>query len=241
MLHYRSLAMELMPARLERAFTWLGGAAFVSSLALAAYVFLVRWGHGSDGEVVDWSAVWLNTAAFTVFAAHHSAFARTGVKAALARTLPDRLLRSVYVWIASGLFMAVMAWWQPIGGVLYHVTGNWAVGMALVQASGVLLTAVAVRAIDALDLAGIRQAPVRQDLQVRGPYRLVRHPLYLGWVLVVFGTAHMTGDRALFAGLSTLYLIIAIPWEERSLRAAFGDAYARYAARVRWRILPWVY
>jgi protein-S-isoprenylcysteine O-methyltransferase Ste14 len=147
----------------------------------------------------------------------------------------------VYVWVASGLFIAVMVWWRPVGGALYRVEGIWAIGMAAMQGSGVLLTAVAVRVIDAWDLAGIRQAPVRQDLQVRGPYRLVRHPLYLGWVLVVFGTAHMTGDRALFAILSSLYLVIAIPWEERSLRAAFGDAYARYAERVRWRMVPGLY
>jgi protein-S-isoprenylcysteine O-methyltransferase Ste14 len=201
----------------------------------------VRWERTASGGFIDWSAVGLNTLAFTAFAVHHSAFARTGVKAALARVLPERLIRSVYVWVASGLFIAVMVWWRPVGGALYRVEGIWAIGMAAMQGSGVLLTAVAVRVIDAWDLAGIRQAPVRQDLQVRGPYRLVRHPLYLGWVLVVFGTAHMTGDRALFAILSSLYLVIAIPWEERSLRAAFGDAYARYAERVRWRMVPGLY
>jgi protein-S-isoprenylcysteine O-methyltransferase Ste14 len=51
----------------------------------------------------------------------------------------------------------------------------------------------------------------------------------------------MTGDRAVFAIVSSLYLVLAIPWEERSLRASFGDAYGRYAERVRWRIVPGVY
>jgi protein-S-isoprenylcysteine O-methyltransferase Ste14 len=58
---------------------------------------------------------------------------------------------------------------------------------------------------------------------------------------MVFGAVQMTGDRAVFAIVSSLYLVIAIPWEERSLRASVGDAYARYAERVRWRMVPGVY
>jgi protein-S-isoprenylcysteine O-methyltransferase Ste14 len=57
----------------------------------------------------------------------------------------------------------------------------------------------------------------------------------------VAGAAHMTWDRAAFAALSILYLVVAIPWEERSLERAFGDEYARYRTRVRWRLIPYVY
>jgi protein-S-isoprenylcysteine O-methyltransferase Ste14 len=60
-------------------------------------------------------------------------------------------------------------------------------------------------------------------------------------VLAVFGAAHMTGDRLAFAVTSSLYLVIAVPWEERSLRKAFGEDYARYVRAVRWRIIPFVY
>ena len=74
-----------------------------------------------------------------------------------------------------------------------------------------------------------------------GPYRWVRHPLYLGWVLMVFGAAHMTGDRLAFAAITTAYLVVAIPWEERSLRQSFGDEYARYMRDVRWRMIPFIY
>src|SRR5262249_41028582 len=76
---------------------------------------------------------------------------------------------------------------------------------------------------------------------VRGAYGLVRHPLYLGWILMVFGTPHLTGDRLLFAAVTSAYLLVAIPWEERSLEVAFGDAYRQYKQRVRWRVLPYVY
>ena len=79
-------------------------------------------------------------------------------------------------------------------------------------------------------------------LQVAGPYRLVRHPLYLGWILVVFGAAHMTGDRLAFAAITTLYLVVAIPWEERSLRARVRRATtSATCGTVRWRIIPFIY
>ena len=78
-------------------------------------------------------------------------------------------------------------------------------------------------------------------LQIAGPYRWVRHPLYLGWLLMVFGAAHMTGDRMAFAAATTGYLIVAIPWAERSLRQSFGDRYDRYIRDVKWRMIPFIY
>ena len=69
----------------------------------------------------------------------------------------------------------------------------------------------------------------------------MRHPLYLGWLLLVLGTAHMTGDRLAFALVSTVYLVAAVPLEERSLRRSFGDDYVRYARAVRWRMIPFIY
>jgi protein-S-isoprenylcysteine O-methyltransferase Ste14 len=69
----------------------------------------------------------------------------------------------------------------------------------------------------------------------------MRHPLYFGWMLAVFGTPHMTGDRLAFAVMTTVYLIAAVPLEERSLRRSFGEDYARYARAVRWRMIPFIY
>jgi methanethiol S-methyltransferase len=112
---------------------------------------------------------------------------------------------------------------------------------AAVQLAGLWLIARSVAQIDALDLAGIRPSARSEALQIAGPYRWVRHPLYLGWILVVFGAAHMTGDRFTFAAISTLYVLVAIPWEERSLGRAFGPAYADYQRAVRWRVVPFLY
>jgi protein-S-isoprenylcysteine O-methyltransferase Ste14 len=81
-------------------------------------------------------------------------------------------------------------------------------------------------------------ATVSAPLEVRGPYRWLRHPIYLGWVLLVFGAPTMTAGRLLFAAVSTTYLVVAIPIEERSLVDEFGQSYRDYQRQVRWRLLP---
>lgn len=226
----------------ERLFVWLGGALFVAALLYGAAAFGVDWSEsGEFARGAGWRAVAINALVFAAFAAHHSIFARAGVKAMVATVFPEHLVRSLYVWTASGLFIVAIALWQPVGGDLYHATGPRSILHALVQLSGVWLVARSVGAIDPLELAGIRRGGRRDALQVGGVYRLVRHPLYLGWMLIVFGAAHMTGDRLAFAAITSLYIVVAIPWEERALERTFGDDYARYRTRVRWRVLPFVY
>jgi protein-S-isoprenylcysteine O-methyltransferase Ste14 len=222
-----------------RVFVWLGGALFAASLGLCAWTFGIVMGRPSAPS--GWDAVAVDAALLTVFALHHSLFARERVKARLARSMPPGLLKSAYVWIASLLLMLVCLLWLPIGGELYDISAPLAFAFAAVQLIGLWITARAVARIDPLELAGIRPAAQTQGLQIIGPYGWVRHPLYLGWLLMVFGAAHMTGDRLAFAAITTLYLIVAIPWEERSLRRSFGDDYTRYMRRVRWRMIPFIY
>jgi len=231
----------------QRAFVWLGGALFVGSLAYCAWWFVVALGRppfvvAQDPRgAIDWTALAVDAGLVTIFALHHSVFARERIKARVARAIPPAVVRSFYVWVASVLLNLVCVLWLPIGGDLYRATGWRAIVHAAVQLAGVALIAQSVRGIDALELAGIRAAAARGPLQVRGPYALVRHPLYLGWVLALFAAAHMTGDRLAFALVTSTYLVLAIPWEERSLRQSFGDDYVRYTARVRWRVFPFVY
>lgn len=224
--------------RMSRLFVWAGGALFVASLALCAWWYLAVLGAAHDFQP---SAVVFNAITFSLFASHHSLFARESVKTALARAVPAHLLRSVYVWIASLLLILVILAWRPSGGDLYRVTGWPALLFAAAQLAGLGLIAGAVKTISPLELAGIRPHQSKDELQVVGPYRWVRHPLYLGWVIAVFGAAHMTGDRLAFAAITTIYLMVAVPWEERSLRKSFGDEYRRYQERVRWRIVPYLY
>src|SRR6266700_4067459 len=104
----------------------------------------------------------MDVALFTRFAAHHSLFARDGAKKRVGRLVPQRLLRSLYVWIASLLLLAVLALWAPIGGRVYQVTGIAAWALAIVQIGGVILIARSVASIGPLELAGIRTGPARE-------------------------------------------------------------------------------
>lgn len=227
--------------RFDRLFVWSGGALFVLSLTACAYAYVVVWASPAAGGGA-WTSVAINTALFTVFALHHSLFARESLKGQVARIVPDRLLRSFYVWIASLLLLVVLASWQPIAaGDAWAVAGWRAAVHASVQLGGVWLIARSVATIDPLELAGIKPPSGSDSLQIAGPYRWVRHPLYLGWLLAVFGAAHMTADRLTFAAITSAYLFVAIPWEERSLLRMFGEPYARYQRTVRWRIIPYVY
>jgi len=233
--------------RFERVFVWVGGALFVGSLAL--WVWWYAYWLGRPQPWSGWWPVAFDTILFTLFASHHSIFARDAVKQRMS-AIPTRLLRSVYVWVASLLLIAVCMLWRSIGSEMYRVAGAGAFALALVQIAGVWFIYGAVARLDPLELAGIRtedEAARRRTasgpgaLQITGPYRVVRHPIYLGWILIVFSAAAMTGDRLTFAVVSSLYLMVAVPWEERSLRQSFGEDYDRYRRQVRWRVLPYLY
>jgi len=229
--------------KFDRLVVWSGGTVFVLSLVACFYAYAFAWASPQTGAG-PWSpagAAAIDTVLFGVFALHHSLFARDAVKRRIARAVPDRLMRSCYVWTASLLLILVLALWQPVAGRFYTVTGWRALAHAAVQLSGLWLIARSVAKIDPLELAGIKPAAGSDALQIAGPYRWVRHPLYLGWLLAVFGAARMTADRLTFAVVTTAYLCLAVPWEERSLRRVFGESYARYQRTVRWRIVPYVY
>ena len=81
----------------------------------------------------------------------------------------------------------------------------------------------------------------RREFKTDGPYGWVRHPIYLGWLLLVFPVATMTMTRLLFAVISSAYIVAAIPFEERSLRRASGGSYDDYIKAVPWKLIPRVY
>jgi hypothetical protein len=239
-----------VPQRLARPIALGGLLFFVAALLYFAYRYAVVFGRELTGTS-NARAIVVDVTLFTVFALHHSLFARDMVRKRITRSV-GVLERSTYVWIASSLFIAVCAWWQPAAGVVWRIdepVAVWALRAA--QLVGVWLTLRSALMIDFLELAGLRQVDdggrVLSDpadpspFKTSGPYGWVRHPIYAGWFLFVFALPIMTMTRFVFAVTSSLYLLIAIPFEERSLRSTSAGAYEQYMKQVRWKLVPHVF
>ena len=248
------LSTGAVPQWLARPIAIGGLVFFVDALVYFAYRFVGPFGVERAGGV-DARLIIFDVVLFTVFALHHSLFARDRIRKRITRMV-GLLERSVYVWIASVLFVAVCALWQPIAGAAWRIDQPalaWTLRAA--QLVGAWLAAGSAMAIDLLELAGIRQiwrvqkdppsttkqSAALPEFKARGPYGWVRHPIYLGWFLMVFAVPHMTMTRFVLAATSSAYLLIAIPFEERSLRHSSSGAYDRYMREVRWKLLPHVY
>jgi methanethiol S-methyltransferase len=236
--------------RAALAFAWTGALLFGASLIVFLHAFLVSFGRPAPpGPALRDVAV--NVLLFSAFALHHSLLARTRAKALVARLVPSELERSLYVWTASLLFILVCLLWRPLPGELYALNGPVAVAFHGIQAGAIVMTLRASSLIGTADLAGLRPGgggSLTPDhdaghvpLRTTGLYGFVRHPLYFAWFLFVFSAPHMTVTRLAFAIVSSAYLAVAIPWEERGLLEVFGDRYREYRRNVRWRMLPGVY
>jgi protein-S-isoprenylcysteine O-methyltransferase Ste14 len=186
-------------------------------------------------------AVLINIALLALFAVPHSVMARPAFKRAWTRVIPPAIERSVYVLIANLCVILLMWQWRPIGPVIWDVQGF--VGRALVWtlfAAGWLLVPLASLMINHFDLFGTRQVwlnlkqVIQTDVTFRTPalYKLVRHPLYVGWMISFWATPTMTLGHVLFATLLTAYMFIAIPIEERDLVKVYGSQYEDYRRRV---------
>ena len=236
-----------MPEWLARPIAIGGLVFFVDALLYFAYQYMSAFGRELTGPI-DTRRVVIDVTLFSVFALHHSLFARDIFRKRITRIV-GAIERSVYVWLASALFIAVCAGWQPIAGSAWRIdqpAAAWTLRAA--QLVGVWLTLRSALMIDFLELAGVRQIwRVQKDpastaeFKTAGPYGWVRHPIYSGWFLLVFAVPHMTMTRFVFAATSSIYLLIAIPLEERSLRHSSAGAYDRYMREVRWKLLPHVF
>lgn len=228
----------------HRAFAICGAMLFAASLAYAGVVYISDF---SSAAPWSWdrarAAILVNALLIGAFVLHHSAFARAGIKAWVTRYVPSSVERSLYVWIASLLFIVVMSRWRAVPGIAWMVSGPAAGLMLAAQFAGVIVAVLAARHIDVAALAGLRwQLPGNTPVLKRdGLYGFVRHPIYFAWLLLVWPTPVMTGSRLMFAVLTTAYLIVAIPWEERGLRQEFGAAYDDYRRDVPWRMLWGIY
>jgi len=234
----------------------MGAGLFVLSLSYFIYRYWLVFGTPAEGPPRAVLVVW-NVALFSVFALHHSVFARERIRRTITRLLGP-LERSFYVWLASLLFIAVCKLWLPLPGTIWEVSGVAGIALLLLQIGGITFSVYSAAAIDVWDLAGVRQLNAQRptsnsqplptpnsqkefQFKTTGPYGLVRHPIYLGWIVIVFAVGTMTMTRFLFATVSCVYLLVAIPFEERSLLRSSNGAYDRYMQQVRRKLIPGVY
>lgn len=236
--------MRAGSSAIARLFSWTGALLFVLSLVYFLVAYLTWFGAAASAGTISAAVTW-NVTLFTAFALHHSLFARARLRAWVARVIPPELERSLYVWIASLLFVLVCGGWRPVPGIAWQADGVAVWSLRAVQAAGLWIIVRSARILDVWGLAGVttggRAGEAGGEFKAIGPYGWVRHPIYAGWFLFVFAASPMTMTRLVFAIVSGVYLLIAIPFEERTLRAGSDGAYERYMAAVRWRLVPGVY
>lgn len=187
------------------------------------------------------AALAVNVALILAFGLQHSIMARPWFKHWWARVVPAELERSTYV-LFSGLALGLLFWqWRPMGGVIWDVRSpTLRVALYALFAAGWAIMLGTTFLINHFDLFGLRQVGLyfrgrpytSLGFVTPGPYRMVRHPLYVGWLLAFWATPTMSLAHLLFATGLTAYILVAVYFEERDLVRAFGRSYAEYRQRV---------
>ncbi len=188
------------------------------------------------------SAILVDAALIGLFGLQHSVMARPGFKRAFTRLVPAEAERSLYVLVASAVLALLLWQWRPIPSpVLWQADAAWstAIGWS-VMGLGVAVLLWATFLIDHFELLGLRQGwDTLRGKALHAPafvtpwlYKIVRHPQYLGWLLIFWGTPTMTAGHLLFASGMSGYILVAMRFEERDLVKHIGEPYARYRRQV---------
>lgn len=181
-------------------------------------------------------ALTIDTALLAAFALQHSVMARPAFKRWWTRFVPPAAERSTYVMATNLVLLVLFAAWQPIGGVVWAAAGVARLAVIGVYLLGWATLFYATWLIDHFDLFGLRQVWRRFENQPYAApkfhtpslYRVVRHPIYVGWLMIFWAAPTMTVAHLMFALSITAYILGAIQLEERDLLDAFGRQYAEY-------------
>jgi len=189
-----------------------------------------------------WTALAIDAGLLMVFALQHSVMARPWFKRAWTRIVPEPAERSTYVLMSSLALLLLFREWRPIGGTIWNFEGGpGEIVMFTMFGLGLTIVLVSTFLINHFDLFGLRQVwayardrrLVDQPFVARALYRIVRHPLMLGFLIAFWATPHMTAGHLLFAAVTTSYILVAVKFlEERDLIAEHGDAYRAYQREV---------
>jgi len=195
-----------------------------------------------DGPVVaPVLAVAIDAGLLGLFAVQHSVMARPWFKRWWARFVPPAVERSTFVLLAS-LVVGLLLWqWRPLPDMVWSVQAGWARGLLwTLYAGGWAILVTSTFLIGHFDLFGLRQVLARYrrtaytEPGFRQPlfYRIVRHPLMVGFFILFWATPDMSAGHLLFAAAASGYILVAVRFEEHDLRRSLGEDYERYAERV---------
>lgn len=230
--------------------------AFVGNLQQTGLVRWLAWlpewvPHSIDvGRAVGTplAAAAVDLSLIVLFGLQHSVMARIGFKAWLGRHLPTAAERSVYVLLASLMLLLLFWQWRPLPMQVWTLHSDLGVVLAWsIFALGFGIVLLSTFLIDHFDLFGLKQGwrsftrgePQAPRFVTPFFYRLVRHPLYLGFILAFWSGPTMTVGHLLFAATMTAYILFAIRLEERDLIHHLGERYATYRKRVPMLVPGW--
>lgn len=195
---------------------------------------------GTAGPLV--SSLLIDAGLLSIFVLQHTIMARPGLKRWFTRVVPKSVERSTFVMAASAALAVVLWQWRPAPGVVWEATSPalvWALRSVSLLGYAVVLTSSML--ISHADLFGLRQTwlafvnrpyePV--GFRLVGFYKLVRHPLMLGFLLAFWATPVMTAGHLFFSVMVSGYIALGVWFEERDLIAEHGEKYLSYKRRVR--------
>lgn len=215
--------------------TFLYAMAFVAGVGVPKHI-----DNGTSASLL--AALVIDLTLLTLFAVQHSGMARPAFKRWWTRYVPQAIERSTFVLVSSLVLLLLFWQWRPLPQVVWQVQSGWAEwSLMAVSLLGWLMVLTSSFTINHFELFGLRQVWLfvrgreakDEPFVLRAMYRIVRHPLMLGFLIAFWATPYMTLGHLLFSAVVTGYIVVAVKFlEERDLVAAHGEAYREYQRTV---------